>query len=105
MCAFNRRNKKYEGEALFGFFLNRIKHDFIINFKSQFFILKSNVNFCTKITAFRIISCSMVIFYAMCLSGAKCLSADCCFSELPLWKSNWAVTLMQSGYPHHLIEN
>jgi len=24
----------------------------------------------------------------MCMSGATCLSADCCFSELALWKSN-----------------
>jgi len=24
----------------------------------------------------------------MCLSGAICISADCCFRELALWKSN-----------------
>jgi hypothetical protein len=40
----------------------------------------------------------------MCHSGATCLSADYCFSELELalLKSN---NVEQSGPHHHLIEN
>ena len=35
-------------------------------------------------------------------SGATCLSADCCFSDINPTKS---VGLVQSGPHHHLIEN
>ena len=44
----------------------------------------------------------------MCQSGATCLSADCCFSELALWISNYIcklVGLVLRGPHHHLIEN
>ena len=41
----------------------------------------------------------------MCQSGATCLTADCCFSELALSKSNWACWsrtkgTWSSGYEH-----
>ena len=41
----------------------------------------------------------------MCPSGATCLSADCCFSELDYANSIQLVGLVQSGPHHHLIEN
>ena len=40
----------------------------------------------------------------MCLSGATCLSADCCFSELALKKATKRVGLVQSRSHHHLIK-
>ena len=39
----------------------------------------------------------------MCPSGATCLSADCCFSELDYANSIQLVGLVQSG-PHHQSE-
>jgi hypothetical protein len=39
----------------------------------------------------------------MCPSGATCLPADCCFSELALWKSNsacWSCTKRNSSSSH-----
>ena len=41
----------------------------------------------------------------MCPSGATCLPADCCFSELTLKSPTQPVGLEQSGPHHHLIEN
>jgi len=42
----------------------------------------------------------------MCPSGATCLPADCCFSELALYKNpTQRVGQVQSGPHHHLIEN
>jgi hypothetical protein len=42
----------------------------------------------------------------MCLSRVTCLSADCCFGELALYKNpTKRVGLVQSGPQHHLIEN
>ena len=41
----------------------------------------------------------------MCPSGAICLSADCCFSELALKNTTQRVGLEHSGPHHHLIEN
>jgi hypothetical protein len=44
----------------------------------------------------------------MCPSGATCLCADCCFSELALYKKKnptKRVGLVQNGELHHLIEN
>jgi hypothetical protein len=38
----------------------------------------------------------------MCPSGATCLPADCCFSELAVEKFNFSG---QSEPHHHLIEN
>ena len=40
----------------------------------------------------------------MCLSGATCLPADCCFSELALQNLTRPVGLAQIRYHHHLIE-
>jgi hypothetical protein len=42
----------------------------------------------------------------MCPSGAKCLSADCCFSELALLKivNKKRFVLVQSGPHHHFTE-
>jgi hypothetical protein len=34
-----------------------------------------------------------------------CLSTDCCFSELALYKPTKHVGLVQSGPHHHVIEN
>jgi hypothetical protein len=39
----------------------------------------------------------------MFLSGVTCLSADCCFSELALYK--WNQVCWKSRLCHHLIEN
>jgi hypothetical protein len=41
----------------------------------------------------------------MCPSGATCLSADCCFSELALKNPTKRVGPVQSGPHCHLIEN
>jgi hypothetical protein len=41
----------------------------------------------------------------MCLSGATCLPADCCFSELAHKNPTQPVCLVQNGPHHHLIEN
>ena len=44
----------------------------------------------------------------MCPSGATCLFADCCFSELALKKYNYKckrVGLVQSEPHYHFIEN
>ena len=42
----------------------------------------------------------------MCTSGATCLSAECCFSELALLKiQTKRVGLVESRPHHHLIEN
>ena len=41
----------------------------------------------------------------MCLGGATCLPADCCFSELALNHPVKRVGLVQSEPHHHLIES
>ena len=41
----------------------------------------------------------------MCLSGATCLPADCCFSELALYNSAQRVGLEQIESHQHFIEN
>jgi hypothetical protein len=41
----------------------------------------------------------------MCPSGATCLPAECCFSELALLNPTQHVGLIQSGPHHHLIDN
>jgi hypothetical protein len=41
----------------------------------------------------------------MCSSGATCLFADCCFSELALSNPTERIGLEQRGHLHHLIEN
>ena len=43
----------------------------------------------------------------MCPSGATCLSADCCFSEIAStikYPTQRVDLVVQSGYHHHLIE-
>jgi len=40
----------------------------------------------------------------ICPSGATCLPADCCFSELALKNPTQRVGLEQSGHQHHFIE-
>jgi hypothetical protein len=40
----------------------------------------------------------------MCQSGATCLPADCCFSEIALYNPTKHVVLVQSGHHHHSIE-
>jgi len=40
----------------------------------------------------------------MCPSGATCLSADCCFSELALYENPiQRVGLVQSTHPYHYL--
>jgi hypothetical protein len=41
----------------------------------------------------------------MFLSGATCLSADCCFSEIALLNPTKPIGLVQSRPHHHPIEN
>jgi hypothetical protein len=41
----------------------------------------------------------------MHLSGAICLSIDCCFSEQALYNQAKRAGLEQSGPHHHFIEN
>ena len=40
----------------------------------------------------------------MCSSGATCLLADCCCSDLALYNPSKRVGLVQRGYHQHLIE-